>query len=310
MIRICSIIHILTRWADFDAGMADDADAQHPRPSQSQEATESQSASRSLAQSESLSGKKLARQRKQALKSVTEKLTNSRLFKDCLVIVKHADNRVETFAESNRLRRFVSQKKNLNPILTSMDHKLSQEEIEDVLSFYGNPPTPQPALRMLNAKAVSNLLRAMQFEELKKVEEEDRPAHMEYFQEKYICLGKYLDADQHGMVAGKFLGKNQKDGRFKSQDISEDILCTKESWRDGECPQDGSHISFEDLLGKPISQMTRSMAVAAIYLHLEWVHPGTSILRTYTNRVVDITCTQARTHVQAHARIPAHTCMQ
>ena len=171
---------------------------------------------------------------------------------------------------------------------------------------------------MLNAKAVSNLLRAMQFEDLKKVEEEDRPAHMEYFQGKYICLGKYLDADQHGMVAGKFLGKNQKDGRFKSQDISEDILCMKDSWRDGECPQDGSHISFEDLLGNSISQMTRSMAVAAIYLQLEWVHPGNytlKCLRTYTKSEWFIcqvfrylSCSGAHTYSCAHMHVEK-TCM-
>ena len=226
------------------------------------------------------SAKQLARMCRRALETCVEKLSDTRLFKDCLIVVKHTDNRVENYAASNGMRAFINKRKNLEPIISAMDHKLAQEEVDDIISFFGKPPSPQPAFRMLNAKAVSNLLRAMDFEALKCVDEENRPSHIHYFQGKYIQLGKYLDEDQHGIVDGKFLGKNKKDGRFKSQEFAERDLCLKESWKDGECPEDGAHITFEELIEKPIAKMTRPMTVAATYLHLEWVHEGESLVRS------------------------------
>lgn len=100
---------------------------------------------------------------------------------------------------------------NLDPILSVMDRQLSENEIEDILSLYGgDSPSSQYAFDKLNAKALSNLVRSMDFEQLQTIEKENRPSHMEYFIGKYFCLSKFLDEDQRCRIDSKFWGRTKK----------------------------------------------------------------------------------------------------
>ena len=227
--------------------------------------------------------KKLDAKRRKAKRSALQKLAKCvgphGLFESCLLVLVDNPGRVQTFSNSPGWRKHFSSEDKLRSLLAKRRKKMTEEQKLANIAVYGEPPSPQHAFDVMNANACENLLRVMKFSKLR---QQDIPAHMQKLKGSYIHLGKFLDQAHRGKIDGnKFEGHDKKDGRFKAQVFKEHELCRLDAWVHGECPEGPEYVTFEDLLNKPIAQMTKPMKVAAIFVMLEWANPGTNIFVFY-----------------------------
>ena len=258
-----------------------------PPPLQPQDS--SSSGKRKRNQDRTLTDAELRKKRKRTLKTVAKKMGDSSLFSKVLVFAVEPDGELYSFAFPAAFQDHIINQ-DLKELLQSMFVRkpLSQAEKTRTINRYGgDPPTCKVAFQSLNTNTLRMLLRCMDFLGLQKKftrgEEEDMPEHMRTHLQSYVFLGEYLDADNGWVSEHKFEGKNQQNGRFQAQNISDEVLSqSKNMWKDGPCPHGDNpqYTTFETIMSTKIKAMSRPMLVIAVGIHLECVHAGESPLCT------------------------------
>ena len=297
----------------FSAGMADSEDSiENPQG----EGSATLAKSKARPNEEELH---LRKKRKAAMDKISKIASDMGLFSRAVVVLVGTDGETLSFGNPPTVQENITKKGFMQGLLDLVLKPATLEERAQTIAFYGNPPSPKPALLAMNTNTLRLLLRAMQFDalqaEYKKLGEEKTPEHMQNLWGCCVHMGEYLHEDDRGMVSeSKFEGKNTSNGRYQAMNISEDILNQRETmWKTGadEHADDPAYTTFEEILGKPIAKMSRAMLMVALWIHLEHTHPGDCISPHARHHCMPVNShTHTHTHTRKHAYLLVHACVQ